>query len=226
MKQSERSIRIEDINFDEALRYLGYGNNAPDSKTKELLLLCGKALQKVMEGKFVYKVFDLADGQVSNCSFPLQGQAIQKHLKNCNKVIFMCATLSGGVDLLIRKKQITGMAEAMITDSLASAMIEQVCDKAEEIILKDFKEYEHTWRFGLGYDDFPLEGQKQFLEILDAPKRIGVCVNQSMMLTPTKSVTCVIGLGHNLETANKKSCDMCSFRDKCQFRKEGRICGR
>ena len=50
----------------------------------------------------------------------------------------MCATLSGGVDSLIRKKQIVSMAEAMVTDSLASAVIEQVCDKAEEIILKDF----------------------------------------------------------------------------------------
>lgn len=226
MNQSERCIVIKDVNFDEALRYLGYGGNTPDSKTKELLLLCGKQLQDAMEGKFVYKVFDLVDGQIPNSSFKLKGKAIKNHLKNCEKVIFMCATLSGGVDLLIRKKQITGMAEAMITDSLASAVIEQVCDKAEEIILRDFKEYEHTWRFGLGYDDFPLDCQKQFLDILDAPKRIGVCVNQSMMLTPTKSVTCVIGLGHGLEVSSKKSCDMCSFRDKCQFRKEGRTCGR
>ena len=225
MNHHERSIIIEDINFDEALRYLGYGGNAPDSKTKELLLLCGKQLQHSMEGKFVYKVFDLVDGQIPNSNFVLQGQAIQKHLKNCEKVVFMCATLSSGVDLLIRRKQITGMAEAMITDSLASAIIEQVCDKAEKIILRDFCEYEHTWRFGLGYDDFPLECQKQFLEVLDAPKRIGVCVNNSMMLTPTKSVTCVIGLGHGLESSSKKSCDMCSFRDKCQFRKEGRTCG-
>ena len=111
-------------------------------------------------------------------------------------------------------------------DSLASAAIEQVCDEAEKRILKDFPEYEHTWRFGLGYDDFPLEGQKEFLEILDAPKRIGVCVNESMMLTPTKSVTCVIGLGHNLKVENKKSCDMCSFRDTCQYRKRGKSCGR
>lgn len=222
--KSERCIVIEDINFDEALRYLGYGGNAPDDKTKELLFLCGKQLQETMEGKFIYKVFDLVDGQIPNCGFQLRGQAIKNHLKNCNKVIFMCATLSGGVDLLIRRKQITGMTEAMLTDSLASAIIEQVCDKAEEMILKDFEGYEHTWRFGLGYDDFPLEGQKRFLEILEAPKRIGVCVNQSMMLTPTKSVTCVIGLGHDLKVSSKKSCDMCSFREKCQFRKEGRTC--
>ena len=56
----------------------------------------------------------------------------------------------------------------------------------------------------MGYDDFPLEGQKKFLEILDASKRVGVCVNSSMMLTPTKSVTCVIGLGHNLKVSSQK----------------------
>jgi 5-methyltetrahydrofolate--homocysteine methyltransferase len=226
MNHRERNIVIEDINFDEALRYLGYGGNVPDDKTKELLLSCGKQLKCSMEGKFVYKVFGLRDGHILGADFILQGQAIKNHLKNCNKVIFMCATLSAGVDLLIRRQQITGMAEAMITDSLASAVIEQVCDKAEEVILRDFAEYEHTWRFGLGYDDFPLECQKQFLDILDAPKRIGVCVNDSMMLTPTKSVTCVIGLGHGLNTSTKRSCEMCSLKEKCQFRKQGLTCGK
>ena len=66
----------------------------------------------------------------------------------------MCATLSAGVDGLIRKMQIRGMADAMFTDSLASAVIEQVCNKAEDEILEDFKEYEHTWRFGLDMEIF------------------------------------------------------------------------
>ena len=119
--------------------------------------------------------------------------------------------------------QIRGMADAMFTDSLASAVIEQVCNKAEDEILEDFKEYEHTWRFGLGYGDFPLTGQKQFLDILDAGRRIGVCVNSGMTLVPTKSVTCIIGLGHNLEVSNVKSCDLCNFREKCTFRKDGKL---
>lgn len=221
-----RNIIIENINFDEALRYLGCGDNIPDEKTKELLLLCGDELKRAIEGKFTYKVFDLMDGQIVNCTFELKGHAIVNHLKNCTKVIFMCATLGNEVDGLIRKQQIKSMAEATIIDSIASAVIEQVCDKAEEIILKDFQEYEHTWRFGLGYDDFPLEGQKEFLEILDAQKRIGVCANDSMMLIPTKSVTCIIGLGKDLDVNNTKSCEICSFKDKCQFRKEGKNCGR
>ena len=197
----QRIIEIDNVNFGEALRYLGYGNNKPDEQTEKMLSKCAKELKANMEGKFIYKVFPIADGMVEGTNFELKG-----------------------VDSLIRKKQIVSMAEAMVTDSLASAVIEQVCDKAEEIILKDFKEYEHTWRFGLGYGDFPLELQGQFLDILDAPKRIGVCVNSSMMLTPTKSVTCVIGLGHNLKVSSKKNCDFCNFKDKCQFRKQGTTC--
>ena len=102
MNHRERNIVIEDINFDEALRYLGYGGNVPDDKTKELLLSCGKQLKCSMEGKFVYKVFGLRDGHILGADFILQGQAIKNHLKNCNKVIFMCATLSAGVYLLLR----------------------------------------------------------------------------------------------------------------------------
>ena len=38
-----------------------------------------------------------------------------------------------------------------------------------------------------GYGDFPLTGQKQFFDILDAGRRrIGVCVNSGMTLVPTK----------------------------------------
>ena len=109
---------------------------------------------------------------------------------------------------------------------MASAAVEQVCDKVEEIIKNEFPHYEYTWRFGVGYDDFPLELQQQFLNVVNASKQIGVCVNDSFMLTPTKSVTCIIGMGHNLNTSSKKSCDNCSFREKCQYRKAGKNCGR
>ena len=145
----QRIIEIDNVNFGEALRYLGYGDNKPDDNTKKLLDICSEELLKVIQPKYVYRVFDLnEDYSIDGVDFELKGEAIKNHLKGCEKIAMMCVTLSAGVDSLIRKKQIVSMAEAMVTDSLASAVIEQVCDKAEEIILKDFKEYEHTWRFG------------------------------------------------------------------------------
>ena len=102
------------------------------------------------------------------------------------------------------------------------AMLQEIDPEIE--ILKDFPNLEHTWRFGLGYGDFPLTGQRKFLDILDAPKRIGVCVNESLLLTPTKSVTCIIGLGHYLSSERMKSCDMCTLGGRCTLRLNGGNC--
>ena len=217
-------IKLTQLNRKDALRYMGYGTCEPDSQTQALLDKCERELLGAIDGKYVYRVFSLMDGQIPGSAFILDGNSIKQHLKGCTKTIFLCATLSEAVDRLIRVKQISSMAEAIVVDSLASAAVEQVCDFAENEILKDFPNLEHTWRFGLGYGDFPLTGQSKFLDILDASKRIGVCVNESLLLTPTKSVTCVIGLGNKLPKDSIKSCDMCSFGGKCTFRLNGGTC--
>ncbi len=218
-------IKLESINISDALRYMGYKSNELDSVTKKLIDECENDLLKVISPKFVYKVMDLKDNEILGVDFKLEGESIKNHLKGCTKVIFLCATLSAGADNLIRKNEILSMTKALITDALASAAIEQVCDKAEEIMLKDFKDYDRTWRFGIGYGDFELNKQNQFLHIVDAYKRAGVCVNNAGIMTPTKTVTCIIGLGHNLNKNNKKGCQFCNMKDNCQFKKEKGSCG-
>ena len=49
MSDYERKVIIEKYNYDEALRYLGYGKSTPDEKTKELFLSCGEELKKVVD---------------------------------------------------------------------------------------------------------------------------------------------------------------------------------
>lgn len=220
------NIKIKNVNKSEALRYLGYKDNGLDNNIEGLLFRCEKELLDVIKPNYVYKVFELEKDKVVGTNFSLVGDSVKKHLDGCSKVIFLCATLSTDVDKLIRKKQITAMSEAVVVDALASVAIEQVLDQVENIIMEDFKEYEHTWRFGIGYGDFPISLQKDFLELLDAPKRISVCANDSMMLVPTKSVTCVIGLGNNLKKDVRKTCDICSLRENCPYRKEGKNCGK
>ena len=217
-------IKLSQLNRKDALRYMGYGTREPDNQTQALLNKCERELISAIDGKYVYRVFLPADGQIPDSKFYLEGNSIKKHLQGCTKAIFLCATLSDAVDRLIRIKQISAMAEAIVVDALASAAVEQVCDLAENEILQEFPNLEHTWRFGLGYGDFPLTSQSKFLDILDAPKRIGVCVNESLLLTPTKSVTCVIGLGNELPKDSIKSCDMCSLGGKCTFRLNGGTC--
>ena len=203
-------VTLKQINRSDALRYLGYGDTVPDDTTLLLLDKCEKELLNHLDCKYLYRVFPLEGGQIPGSAYRLEGSSIASHLAGCTQVIFLCATLSEGV--------------AMMTDALASSAIEQVCDTAEREIMKSFPGMQHTFRFGLGYGDFPLEGQTAFLNILDARKRIGVSVSPSLMLTPLKSVTCVIGLGEHVANESRKTCEVCSLKESCAYRRAGRLC--
>ncbi len=191
---NKHTLKTEDIDFKEVLKTLGYEDESLDDSVKELLLICEKELKETINACFVYRVFDYCDQEMKDSGFDLEGDTVKEHLNGCCKCICVCATLGSEVDNLIRKKQITSMAEAMMIDKIASYLVESVLDKAEEIIMNDYKGYEKTYRYGLGYGDFPITKQREFLNMLDANRQVGVHVNEASMLMPTKSVTCIIGI--------------------------------
>jgi hypothetical protein len=195
--------------------------------------------------KYTYKLFDLKwDMQVEGTNMKLEGESIKNHLKGCNKVILMALTLSEEVDRLIRKQQLVGMADGLAVDTMASAAVEQACIQVEEEIMEKLPGKYFTWRFGVGYGDFPLQTQKEFVKVLNAQKVIGLCISDGMLLTPTKSVTCVMGVsdkpidenrsleiqlkkikGNNSKGHSREKCETCNLRETCQFRKRGDSCG-
>lgn len=219
-----KNIIIKNADIGQTLKYLGYGEEKPDKKIEEYIKKAETVLLDTIKPQYIYRVFDLdGDLNVIGADFELEGNAIKRHLKGCDKAVFLCATISDGVDRLIRKTQVINMTQAVIMDGMAGALVEQVCDEVEKILHVEFPGYNMTWRFGLGYDDFPLSLQKKFLDIIDAPKRTGVCVSESGMLTPSKSVTCIIGLSGDTVSA-KKSCANCVVRSSCVFRARNERC--
>lgn len=227
MHGNGNEIVIKNIDKSEAARYLGYKDTLPDVNMTKLILQAEIDLLKIIEPRYCYKVFDIeikGDSVIlTGSELVLQGKSISEHLKNCEKAVVMCATLSDKVDKLLRTNEISNMVNALIIDALANAAIEQVCDEVEKIFMKDFQEYNATWRFGVGYGDFPITTQKLLLETLDAGKRIGVCATESSILTPRKSVTCIAGLSKS-EVSSVKSCDNCNLKDICNLRKDGKKC--
>jgi len=221
-------IVLEKLNQNEALRYLGYGQNAPDIKVQELLDECEEVLLSIAKPRFVYKVFDIESVQggvkVLNTNLVMPGNAIKDHLEDCEKVVLMGVTISMDVDRLLRKTQVNDMARALIVDSLASVAVEQACNKVEEFIKKELVEYNQTWRFGVGYGDLSLDIQGEFLDVINAPKIIGLSASKSNMLIPTKSVTAIIGLSKIEIKKIKRGCQTCNMKDSCTYRKKGGHC--
>lgn len=222
-------MKLTALNKAEALRYLGYGSHEPDEKIRSLLDECEKRLLESISPAYIYRVFDLrrengilfADGTLLS----FKGKDIEAHLEKCGRCALMCATLSSGADRLIRQLEAVDMTKAVITDCLASAAVEQVCDTAEEDIKASVKNCFFTWRFSPGYGDFPIDIQRDFLEVLNAPKRIGLNTTESMILTPRKSVTAVMGISDHEIPKGRRGCVTCNIREKCAYRRKGEHCG-
>ncbi len=189
---------------------------------------CESRLLKVCTPKYCWVTAQI-DGRypitLTGYKLMLNGNDISDHLDGCFGVALLCATIGSGADDLLRRVQSEDMAKALVCDALASAAVEQVCDEAENEIRSRFPDKFTTWRFSPGYGDFPIDCQKDFLAAVNAQRAVGVCLSGGGLLTPTKSVTAVIGLSDSPVSAKRRGCASCAIREKCLYRKNGGHCG-
>lgn len=224
----KKQIMLERINRKEVLRYLGYKGISADATVNMLIDECEAEVIKAAVPRYTYRVTGVtrtADGvELDGTGLILRGNSIKEHLKGCDRAALIAVTLSEGIDRMLRIMQTLDLAKAVVSDSLASAAIEQVCDKLEAIIKEELPEYNQTFRFGIGYGDLPLSQQGEFLKVLNAPKLIGLNVGKTDMMVPTKSVTAVIGLTTGEVSAKNKGCMSCNLKGTCSFRESGGHC--
>lgn len=190
-------IQLTEISKAEAARYMGI-RTVPDEKTAELLDRYEKIVRNCLMPAYVWResqlTFSTEGIYLSGMSVPLTGKSIEKLLSGCDRAVVLAATASAAADSLIRQVSVSDMAGAVVVDALCSAAIEQVCDRAEVEIFGDMPRENRTYRFSPGYGDLPIELQKDFLDYLNAQRRIGLSCTDSYMLTPTKSVTAIVGI--------------------------------
>lgn len=165
---------------------------------------------------------------VPRSRIPVQGISIEKHLEGCDQAAVMAVTIGARIDQLITRTQITSMKMAVMLDSGASVLAEQVTERAEEILRAELAQKlpgtYATSRFSPGYGDYPLSVQRQILACVDAQRKIGITLTSAGMMIPHKSVTAVLGLADHPVTGRQAPCAECLLRSKCPFLREGGHC--
>lgn len=191
-------VRLRPVRMGEAAKYLGYGTEKPDEVILSLMQQCEAPLLEACKPAYSVGIFQMQEEEdgirLEDCALYLTGVDIRKHLEGCEQVVLFAATLGSGVDRLLRQLQITSMPKALLTDAMASAVIEQICDDIQQELAEQLPEYVQTWRFSPGYGDLPLSLQSTLLASVEAGKRIGLTVLESNLCTPQKSVTAIVGL--------------------------------
>ena len=177
----------------EILRYAGVRGTA-DEKTEELLEEC----LSLVDGKFKYALcykrfgvtptengFDLGFATVNS-------ELVKKRLEGCSEIVLFAATVGMETDRLISRYSSVSPARAHMIQSIGAERIEALCDTFESILKADGIDL--CPRFSAGYGDLPLELQRDIFKALDCSKNIGLTLNDSLLMSPTKSVTAIIGI--------------------------------
>lgn len=193
-----------DIRTKEAIRYLGYGKSEVDEKTLTMMKESFLELQSLSEKRHVSRTYEISfsrDEQVNMGQLEIQSKNLCRNLLGCKEVYLFAATLGTEVDRQIRKYEVINLPKAVVFQACAAAYLEEYCDEIQCVLAEAMKE-SGRWirpRFSPGYGDFSIEHQRKVLNMLDAGKTIGLTLTEGYMLTPSKSVTALIGIGDTKE---------------------------
>ncbi|MCI8761486.1 MAG: methionine synthase [Oscillospiraceae bacterium] len=217
-----------ELNVSEALRYLGV-RGAPDPPLLSQLSAAADRLARAAPPRWVWRAYPLAFGPegpaLEGAGLALPGEMAARMLGGCAQAAVLICTLGAAFEALLRAEQARGMARAALLDACGSAWVEAGCDEAQAEISARFPGLHPTDRFSPGYGDLPLSLQRDICGALDAPRRLGVQVTDSLLLNPSKTVTAVIGLSDRPQPARIRGCAYCDLRENCQYRKGGTTCG-
>ena len=121
--------------------------------------------------------------------------SLARCLDGCDGVIVFCATIGAELDRLIKRYSITSPASAVLLQAIGSERVEALCDAfCEDMAESVGADRVLRPRFSPGYGDLSLKVQKDIFSALDPTRRMGVNLNDELFMTPTKSVTAIIGV--------------------------------
>ena len=178
-----KSYNEPSINKREVLRYAGCADSTDEIAS--LIDECITEAKGVLSYKVCYSIFAKDEKSVS--------AALDKNLQGCSRVILFAATIGLPLDRLIMKYSRVSPTKALILQAFGAERIESLCD----IFCNDMKTElgaELKPRFSPGYGDLSIEIQRDIFRVLDCPRQIGLTLNESLLMSPTKSVTAIVGI--------------------------------
>lgn len=117
---------------------------------------------------------------------------LAKNLRGCGSIVLFAATVGPGIDRLTERYRRISPAKALLLHALGAEAVEAVCDRFNAELAGLYPALRP--RFSPGYGDLPLELQRDVFRALQPERRIGVTLLDSLMMTPSKSVTAIIGI--------------------------------
>lgn len=162
----------------------------PDEATDALLDRCLEAALPVLSYRVCWMEAPVTvTGHTCDFgSFQLTSRRLAMHLNGCKSAVIFAATLGLEMDRLIAKFGRISPTMGLLLQALGTERVEALCDAF-------CARWENAVpRFSPGYGDLKLSTQTLLFDRLDCPRQIGLTLNDCLIMSPSKSVTAIVGL--------------------------------
>ena len=196
IQYSADAIEKDGFSRREILRYMGCKESTPDVESlidKGILECQGKLSYKTVYAEYPISInqnrIDLGFSEVDS-------RDLARALEGCDSMILFAATVGLGIDRLILKYSHVSPSLAVTLQAIGAERIEKLCNEFSLEMKRKFslQGRDVTPRFSPGYGDLSLEVQREIFTALSCEKNIGLTLNNSLLMSPTKSVTAMIGI--------------------------------
>lgn len=197
MKEGLRLAELGEIPFDEReiLRYAMLPSFAP--RPEELPLQeCLEAARGAAQCRAVWCRFPVArDGDMLDLGFAkTNSRDLRQHLEGCGEILLFACTAGAEMDRRIARAKIGSPAKGLLMHAIGAQQVEGACDRLCRQLAEMYPDRQMTDRFSPGYGDLPLEMQRDVMSALDCGRTVGIVLTDSLLMTPSKSVTAIIGM--------------------------------
>lgn len=184
------------VELAEIARYMRMGRSVPEGAlASRMRKLRDEAVAKVRPAR-IWRRFPLSGGAVDSGGVRLAvSGTLARHVEGCRDVYLVCGTIGADFDAFQRRASVSSGADALIVQALGAALIERLMDSVEDEIRAELNAGETlVERYSPGYGTFPLSAQRELLALLDAPRKVGVSLTDTLLMVPSKSVSAIIGV--------------------------------
>ena len=197
MKEELRLEDLGEIPFDEKeiLRYAMLPSFAP--KPEELPLKeCLEAAKGAAKCRAVWRRYPLRrNGEELELGFArTDTRDLRRHLEGCSEILLFACTAGAEMDRRIARAKLLSPARGLLMHAIGAQQVEGGCDRLCQRLAELFPDRQLTDRFSPGYGDLPLAMQRDVMEALDCGRTVGITLTDSLLMTPSKSVTAIIGM--------------------------------
>jgi hypothetical protein len=139
--------------------------------------------------------------------FASESRAVAGLLAGAHRIWLMAVTLGNALER--RSREYFAQNQAFcgyILDRMGSFLVEDEIRKLDEKIIRECKHQgsSTTRRYSPGYQDFSLESQRVFLEMI-GPNMPGLKLTSGLLLKPEKTITAVKGVIQDGSDADRKN---------------------